>query len=280
MMQKLDLSMGTNAHISTYRFPELSFSETNLPFESLKPIWASLNRGQTELARTMAIKALVERAKSSNEERAAIKSALAAAELRLGAIDSAKRQAGRALDLHPNQFIAHRVLLATLYRRRSFAAAYLHLLNLPLPKNTPVWDSPLELQEVEIALASWAWQLGEWDQVFDHISRAYPDGLDNMPSNIREDWFRLALYRGHPEDAAAAAVLMMEQATAETTDQLLQTIVGSGWTKQALPLYRAAFAARPESELLRRRLVGLCIREGQLDEARALAKCGALRTAA
>jgi hypothetical protein len=57
---------------------------------------------------------------------------------------------------------------------------------------------------------------------------------------------------------------------------LLQTLVQQGWTEYALPLYRTAYAAEPRNQLLRRRLVALCIREGAIEEARALAKPGAL----
>jgi hypothetical protein len=101
-----------------------------------------------------------------------------------------------------------------------------------------------------------------------------------MPIPLMEDWFRLALYRGRPEDAAAVAALLIERTTVESADALLQTIVQNGWTKEALPLYRTAFANAPKSQLLRRRLVALCIREGQLDEARQLTQPGALGLAA
>ena len=280
MMKKLSVSAGNDTHLSSYRIPELTFEKTKLLHDSIKPVWAALANGQNKLARIIAIELLSENIKRTNQERAALNVGLACAELRLGALDAAKRQAGRSLDLHANQYSAHRILLSILSLRKGFAAAYLQLLNLPLPKRTPRWDEVMAHNEIELALAAWAWQLGEWDQVFFHLNRAFPDGLENMPAEIREDWFRLALYRGHPEDAAAAAALLIDHSPIENTDQLLQTIVKSGWTKQALPLYRTAYAARPQSELLRRRLVGLCIREGQLDEARALTNGGALRTAA
>jgi len=280
MMKKLSVSEGADTHLSSYRIPELNFENAKLPYDSIVPVWSALADGQNKLARSIAVEKLAEKVKRTDQERAALKAGLACAEFRLGALDTAKRQAGRSLDLHPNQFASHRILLSILALRKGFAAAYLQLLNLPLPKRTPRWDETWAQNDIELALASWAWQLGEWDQVFFHLRRSFPDGLENMPAEIREDWFRLALYRGHPEDAAAAAALLIDHSVIENTDQLLQTIVKSGWTKQALPLYRTAYAARPNSELLRRRLVGLCIREGQLDEARALTNSGALRTAA
>ncbi|NNE34998.1 MAG: tetratricopeptide repeat protein [Rhodothermales bacterium] len=101
-----------------------------------------------------------------------------------------------------------------------------------------------------------------------------------MPAPIQEDWFRLSLYRDRPEDAVAVASVLIEEKSIPLADELLQTIVQNGWTKEALPLYRSAYKRAPESQLLRRRLVALCIREGALDEARTLTKPGALDLAA
>jgi tetratricopeptide (TPR) repeat protein len=268
------------AHLAEYRLPVFSANQTKFSFKSLSPIWEALRNEDYPTAREIATNAMEEKRLFSAEERAALKIGLAVAELQLGAIDAAKRLAGRSLDLFPNQFSAHRILLTVQTMRKGYAAAYLHLANLPLPDQTPTWDEELSFTDVQIALASWAWQLGEWDQVADHITSAYPSGITDMPVEIREDWFRLSLYRGHPDDAAAAAALLIDQSGVEGADELLQTIVQSGWTKEALPLYRSAYEKEPKSELLRRRLVALCIREGELEEARELATSGALRMAA
>ncbi len=280
MMKKVELTERSGSFFARYRFPNLEFAASDLPFEELVPIWDALREADHATAKLLATELLKSQEDLKDEKRAAIKVALAAAELKAGDLNRAKREAGRALDLHPKQYAAHRILLSILNRRQGFAAAYLQLLNLSLPKKTPKWDEPLTICEIHTALATWAWQLGEWDDVAKHLMRAYPTGLVAMPMEIREEWFRLSLYRGHPEDAAAAAALIIEQSPLESTDELLQTIVQSGWTKEALPLYRDAYAKQPKSELLRRRLVALCIREGELDEARALATRGAIHLAA
>lgn len=279
-MKKVELNERPGPFFAGYSFPRTSFRDSTLPFEELRPVWNALENQSYRIAIDLAKELLTSSDDLKNEHRSAVLVALAAAELQAGDLNRAKRHAGRALDLWPKQFAANRILLSVLDRRQGFAAAYLQLLNFSIPKRTPKWDVRLTSCEIQTALASWAWQLGEWDDVATHLSKAYPKGLQEMPTRIREEWFRLSLYRGHPEDAAAAAALIIEQSPLESTDELLQTIVQSGWTKEALPLYRDAYAKQPKSELLRRRLVALCIREGELDEARALATTGAIRLAA
>jgi len=280
MMRKVELEPRNESFLSAYRLPEITFEATELPYPSLSPLWEAMREGNFEEARTLAHETMQERRIFPAAERAAIKVALATAELNLGATDTAKRMAGRSLDLHSNQFSAHRILLTVYMMRKDYTAAYLHLANLPLPKRTPKWDEKLAETDVHVALAAWAWQLGEWDQVADHLQIAYPGGLSEMPANVREDWFRLSLYRGLADDAAAAAESLIEGSSIHRADELLQTIVQSGWTKQALPLYRKFFQDKPESELLRRRLVALCVKEGQMQEARELAQPSALKLAA
>jgi len=280
MMKKISIHDRSESFFAQYRFPDLTFEASDLPFEDLGPMWIALRKQDHMSVKVLAMSALANQDNLKNEERAAINLALAAAAFQAGDLKTAKRQAGRSLDLFPKQFAANAILLSILARRKGFAAAYHQLLNLSLPKKTPSWDEPLTFCEVQTALASWAWQLGEWDHVAAHLARAYPKGLAEMPPELREEWFRLSLYRGHPEDAAAAAAFIIDQSPIESADELLQTIVKSGWTKEALPLYREAYAKHSKSELLRRRLVALCIREGELDEARALTTTGALRMAA
>lgn len=279
-MRKVELEPRNESFLSVYRLPELTFEAAELPYPSLAPIWENMQAGNFEVARTIARETMQERRIFPSEERAAIKIALATAELKLGATDTAKRMAGRSLDLHNNQFAAHRILLTIYMLRKDYTAAYLHLANLPLPTKTPIWDEALTNQDVHVALSSWAWQLGEWDQVADHLQIAFPEGLSEMPADIREDWFRLSLYRGLADDAAAAAETLIAGSSVDRADELLQTIVQSGWTKQALPLYRKFYQDKPESELLRRRLVALNVKEGNMQEARDLAKTSALKLAA
>lgn len=280
MLRKVELEPRHASFLSSYRLPALSWDNQDLPYSSLKPVWEGLNENHTTEARTIAQEATQERRIFPPEERAALYASLAAAELELGATDTAKRLAGKSLDLHPNQYMAHRILLTVHVIRKDFTAAYLHLANLPLPNKTSRWDCVLTHQDVQTALAAWAWQLGEWDQVADHLMMAYPGGLSEMPADIREDWFKLSLYRGLADDAAAAAASIVDTVSESEADDILQTIVQSGWTGHALPLYQQMYAQNQDSELIRRRIVALCIKEGQMDEARKLAMSAPLKLAA
>jgi hypothetical protein len=101
-------------------------------------------------------------------------------------------------------------------------------------------------------------------------------GGKTMQKPLQQEWFRLALYRNEPDDAAEAAGLLVTPSALDFTDALLQTLVQQGWTHHALPLYRTIFDKDPRNQLVRRRLVALCIKEGELDEARRLTAPGAL----
>ena len=280
MLRSVSIEPKNESYLASYRLTSLSFEADQLPYPSLKPVWTAMRMGEFSSAISLARTSLGERRIFPAAERAALEVAIAEAERRTGATDSAKRMAGRSLDLFPAQFSAHRILLSILASRKDYMAAYLHLANLETPADSPAWDESFDYQQIQIALAAWSWQLGEWDQVADHLENAFPMGLEEMPPEIREDWFRLSLYRDLPDDAAAAAALMIDQKPVENADQILQTIVQSGWTRQALPLYRAFYHKQPENQLLRRRLVALCIKEGEIEEARTLTIPGALRLAA
>lgn len=279
-MRKVELQPRNESFLSSFRISAPSFEALNLPYPSLGPLWASLRDRKFEEARTLTLGAMQERRIFPQEERAAMNVALAFAELNLGSTDNARRLAGRSLDLFPTQYAAHRILLSINIAHKDFAAAYMHLANLPSISKIASWDTGMSIKDTHIALASWAWQLGEWDQVADHLDVAYPNGLSEMPPEIREDWFKLALYRGLADDAAAAAASLLDASSVNHADEILQTIVQSGWTKQALPLYRTIYAQQPQNELLRRRLVALCVKEGNLQEARDLTRPGALKLAA
>lgn len=280
MMRKVEFQTRAESYLASFRLPEIVFNCSNLPFPSLVPIWEAMRIGQFETARKTARSAMDERRIFHPEERAAIEMALAEAERQVGATDSAKRMAGRSLDLYPNQLASHQILLSVLIGRKDFLAAYMHLANLAVGDTRTTWDTPISEQDTYTALAAWAWQLGEWDQVADHLETAWPEGVTSMPAGLREDWFRLALYRGLADDAATAAAAIIADQPTERADEILQTIVQSGWAAEALPLYESIFSNRPTDELLRRRLVALNIKQGNIEEARRLTRSGALRLAA
>ncbi len=269
----------SQAFLASYRLPHRSFGQKDPNLPELDPIWDAMAEGDFRIAAGLVKAELEGQRLFSPEERAAMMIALANAQILMGQTDHAKRSAGKAMDLFPNQWSGHRVLIDVLHLKQAYKAAYLQLTQLE-PGPVPLWDAPVGNTEKHTALAGWSWLLGEWEQVADHLAAGYPDGIGSMPPQIQEDWFRLALYRGRPEDAVAVATLLIEQRPVALADELLQTFVQNGWTKEALPLYRAAYESAPESQLLRRRLVALCIREGELEEARDLTAPGALDLAA
>jgi len=267
------------AFLATWRIPDLTFATHRWRDPNFLEIWGLLRvrdfryalRRCKEVGETLSTR--------SARKESALLVAQAFAEFATGSRDLARRHAGRALDIYPAQWSAHRILLATLAANQAYKAAYMHLVNLD-PGPVPVWDEALATRDMQTTLASWSWLLGDWEAVARHLGLAFPDGVDTMPARIQEDWFRLSLYRDRPEDAVAVAMRLISHRDVAMTDELLQTFVQNGWTKEALPLYRTAFENAPRSELLRRRLVALCIREGALDEARRLAQPGALDLAA
>ncbi len=267
------------AFLATWRMPKLAFSYKNWKDPAFADIWALLRSGDYVSAIQRCKERRTTLTRRSPKKNAAILVAQAYGELMTGSTDLARRHAGQAIDIYPAQWGGHRILLAALASNQAFKAAYMHLENLD-PGPVPVWDEALSTRDKNTALAAWSWLLGDWDAVARHLETAFPDGVSTMPDRIQEDWFRLSLYRDRPTDAVAVAVLLITQRDVAMTDELLQTFVQNGWTKEALPLYRAAFESAPKSELLRRRLVALCIREGALDEARRLTQPGALDLAA
>ena len=238
-----------------------------------------MTAGNAPQAIRLAQEQLDTRSRIGDEERAAILVGLAAADIQTGAYVNAKKLAGKSLDLFHRQWSAHRILLQVLSANRDYQAAELHLSNLHQGSG-PDWDEELTKEQYHTALAGWNWRLGEWEQVAKHLHLGYPYGVETMPEKIQEDWFRLALYRDRPLDAVAVATLLIKQRPTGRADELLQTFVKNGWTSEALPLYRSAYHRDPTSQLLRRRLVALCIKEGELEEARRLTAPGALDLAA
>ncbi len=274
------LSSSSKAFLTEFKLPAVLFSYTEWENSTLSLIWSQLRDRNYRSALRLTKDSLQDNSVEwDTEQQAALLAALAVAELATGSTDLAKRHAGKSLDLLPSQWISHRVLLAVLASKRDFKGAYMHLARRRMRPVAP-WDEQLPKVDSHTALGAWSWMLGDWDLVAKHLNKAYPKGIATMPAAIQEDWFRLSLYRDKPEDAVAVASVLIEEKTIPLADELLQTIVQNGWTKEALPLYRSAYLRAPESQLLRRRLVALCIREGALDEARTLTKPGALDLAA
>ncbi len=209
-------------------------------------------------------------------EAAQMKSEMAVSMLRAGKSDSAVKLAEQSLEIYPKQWLAHCIKIDVMMAQHHFAEAYEYLMSIKIKGGRPDWDIGLSKRELNLCAASCQWRLKAWDTVDEHLRKAFPDGVKSMPTGLQEDWFRLALYRHQPDDAADAAAQLATSNTLEFTDALLQTLVQQGWTGKALPIYRRVFAKQPRNELLRRRLVALCIREGEIEEARKLTESGAL----
>ncbi len=280
MMRKVTLQPREESFLSGYRVPELSFECRSLPYASLAPIWEQMRNRNWEAASSAARQAMDEPRIFHPEERAAMEMALAEAQRQLGATEQARRMAGRSLDLFPNQLASHMIQVNVLAGRKDFLAAYLHLSNLAVGDTKTTWDTTLSSTETHTLLAAWSWQLGEWDDVADHLASAYPEGLASMPAPLREDFFRLALYRDNPGDATAVAAIMIQDRSEAEADEVLQAMAQQGWREEALSLYTTFYETRSESQLLRRRLVALNIKQGHIEEARRLSGSGALRLAA
>lgn len=194
----------------------------------------------------------------------------------MGDAVAARASAQASLQAFPAQWLAHRVVLSTFAAEQDAGALYRHLVTLEPPGTTPAWDEPLSPADRHLALASAAWQIGDWEAVATELAQVHPEGVETMPAGLQEDWFRLALYRDRPEDAMQAAAHLVEMIPADAADAMLQALVQQGWMDEALPLYRSAFDRAP-SPLLHRRLVALYIRTGALEEARRLSARGPLK---
>ncbi len=212
----------------------------------------------------------------AEEEAAEIKSGMAVSMWQAGKNEHAMKLATQSLEIHRNQWLPHRIIMDVMMARQQYDESYAYLMEIKVTPTVPAWDEAMSYQEFHLCAAACQWHLKEWEKVNEHLCLGFPDGVESMPVALQEDWFKLALYRHQPDDAAEAAALLVTTNTLEFTDALLQTLVQQGWTGQALPLYRTIYAKDPRNELLRRRLVALCIREGEIEEARKLTESGAL----
>ena len=213
---------------------------------------------------------------TAGAEAAEIKSGMAVSMWQAGKSESAVRLADQSLELFSNQWVAHCIKIDVMMAHHHYTEAYEYLKSIRVSSKVASWDVVLSKKERNLCAASCQWRLKEWDLVDTHLRKAFRKGVKAMPTALQEDWFRLSLYRRQPDDAAEAASLLASSSPLEFTDALLQTLVQQGWSDKALPIYRKVYAKQPRNELLRRRLVALCIREGEIEEARKLTESGAL----
>lgn len=267
-----------NSFLATYRPARLRFPDSDGLPQAVRPVWDALRTQKNRLALRRGYKRL-RGVDLTDTERAALLAALAAAEWDNGVSATARRMAAESIALYDTQWLAHRVLLTIHMSERNFDAARSLLESIDAGGDPLAWDEPLSQTDQHLLRAACAWMTHEWDQTAAHLSDAYPAGVETMPTVLQEDWFRLAFYRERPMDAADAADQLIGDHAPEKADILIQTLVRQGWHKEALALYRKIYDLDPSNELLRRRVVGLCIREGEVQEARRLMELGALRLA-
>lgn len=273
MLQTID-----DSFLAGYKPPRPNFAANEGLPEILSPVWTALRGHKVRLALRRGYQMLRED-ELTDELKAALVAGLASAEWDNGAAEDAKRMAHESLELLPEQWLAFRVLLTAFIAEKAFERAT-DLIDSHNPgAKICAWDEVLGATERHLIRATCAWMTRDWDNTASQLTEAYPRGVRSMPSFLQEDWFRLAFYRERPEDAAAAAEQLIAENSIETADVLLQTLVRQGWHREALILYRAIFEQDPKNELLRRRVVGLYIRQGKVQEARRLMEHGALRLA-
>lgn len=261
--------------LASYRPARPAFA----PCASLPPalvaIWKSLGSGHTRAALEAGLGALRD-GSVTGPYHAPLLAAVAYAYAQQGSPARARQLAQASLDALPDQWLARRVLLDAALAEQAYAEALSVAAGFAPVHPVAPWDEPLTPEEQHLTAAACAWLAGAWPEAARHLRRAYPGGVRTMPAALREDWFRLAFHHEAPDDAADAAGVLIEDCATDEADVLLQTLVKQGWHRHALPLYRTLYDRNPGSELLRRRLVGLCIRAGDVDGARKLMERGAL----
>ncbi|MFW5972453.1 MAG: hypothetical protein ACOCTG_00560 [Bacteroidota bacterium] len=264
-----------NGYLATYPAASFTFSRVDgLPSE-LHTLWMQMAAGEHREALSESRRLLREKT-VRGRPLAALMAAAGAAELRCGNAAEGVVLAKRSLAILPDQWLAHAVRIAAYLAQQASGRAYRYAMTLQGCETVEAWDEPPSATDTQITLASLAWRVGAWEDVAESLDRAFPAGVASMPPPLQTDWFRLAFYRDQPDDAAAAARALLPACTIEQLDTILNAMVQHGWTAEALPLYRQAFTRNTASQLLRRRLVGLCVREGEVEEARQLAASGAL----
>lgn len=274
-----DLPQARESFLSSYTFPQLTFTPSGVLPKVLKPIWELLAQRKYTPACERALESLAVSDSASAEERAALYLALAAGSFGIGNRKRASTAAEESIKILPGQWAAHRMVVQLFWAEGDYENAYFYLSTLLDPGTSHVWDEPLTQNERHVAIAAVAWRLKDWDGVYDHLMRTFDAGKD-MPVPLKEDAFRVAVYCERSDDAASMAESLLDDYRIEEIDMMLRTLDARGWSEQALALYRKAYARHEQNELLRRRLVGLCIRLGHVDEARTLTEGNALDLAA
>ncbi len=260
-----------------FHLPEPVFRPAETPHESLRPAWTALGERRGKIAVRLAHEALKT---LSGEAVAACLCTTAAGELMNGSPEKALRAAEEARLLLPGHWITIRLLESALRRLGAYGKAYDLLAAATGPYPAFAWDDPLSPSDHRLGMASLALRTGNIRGAADHLMEAFADHIDRVPEELLTDWFRFSLNLDRPEESALAAERLIRSLPPEAADPVIQAVLQRGWTEQAYRLYRTAFSRHPTDSLIRRRLVGLSIRVGQVEDARLLLKPYPLEIAA
>ncbi|MDQ7041203.1 MAG: hypothetical protein Q9M35_09700 [Rhodothermus sp.] len=262
--------------LENFRLPPPAFDRLEQLDDRLRPLWKAVRRQESRRVLTQAARLLDAPEMSLATMRAGLLNALAAARLQLRHYEAAERMLRLSLAALPTQWMAARLLVHLYETQRRYEPAYALLSRLQSRPPGATWDEPLSETDWHLGMAALAWRLRRWPTVKAHVRAAFPEPT-RMPLALQADLLRLAFYQACPAEALAMARHLLEhQSDEQTVDMLLQIFVQQGWKQEACTLYRQAYHRYPESERLRRRLVALCLQTGAIEEARRLARLGAL----
>ena len=268
--------MTNGSFLENFRLPLPAFERTERLGAQLCALWEAVRRRESRRVLTQAAPLLALPEMAAPEARAALLNALGAARMQLRHYEAAERMLRLSLAALPAQWMATRLLVHVCEVQRRYEMAYDLLEHLQGRPAMASWDEPLSDTEWHLGMAALAWRLRRWKVVSTHVRAAFPK-VTEMPPALQADLLRLAFYRERPAEALAMARHLLEQQPDEqAVDTLLQTFVQQGWKQEACMLYRQAYQRYPESERFRRRLVALCLQTGAVEEARRLARLGAL----
>ncbi len=258
------VSMSTSpATLATYRLPAPTFHPEHIS-STMRPLWKAMANNRWRDAR----EELPTASAATEGDQAALFAARAIIERALGNGTATQRWLSRSLDIVPEQWLALRLKCDILARRQQFEAAYDLLAS--QDADAPAhggWDIPLSVADYHTALASWAFRQNDRPLAISHLKSAYPK-LVEMPRALLQDLFRLSVNtmdKQTARDSAAALISILPYAAA---DGVLQALVDRGWEEDALSLYLSLDDSDAPADALRRRIVGLCLRTGAVDQAR------------
>lgn len=253
-----------SGQLAEYNLPDIDYTQQKIS-EPLSALWDALAEDRPQQALHLAEQFSGDA--QANGAEPPVLAARAAALLAQNDLDGALKWAKRSLEKRPGQWLSTRIVLRVYVARQAYDRAY-ELLEPFAPEEPPAWDAPLDEQSRNMALASWAAHCRLWNQATDHLLEAHPGGLPAMSHPLQCDLLRLALSANRAEVAGRAAGQVIETCSDRQADTVLQSLVHKEWLEEALPLYEQLAERSPGTPWIRRRLIGLFLRVGAVEQAR------------